>query len=211
MSFNINECKRIGLELKMNMKEVEAALMYYHNLTVILYYPEIIPNIVFLKPQPLFKKLSQIVFASFSSAPAIFQDEHDIDLPGDAQYNLSTRGTFKKNLLDELAYLDKNDPQNDLYTSTDLINLMIELLIIVKLPMNDHDPEEQYFFPSVLPICDPAVKAEEFQKHCNVNPLLIGWEKVIPQGFFCALILRLLQHEDFANENFLRDGGGSRE
>lgn len=199
---SLEECKRIGLELKMNMREVEAALMYYHSLTVILYYPEIIPNVVFLKPQPLFKKLSQIVFASFSEAPAIFQDEFDIDLPGDAQHNLSTKGTFKKDLLDELELLDES---KDLYTSADLINLMIELLIIVKLPMSDHDPDEQYFLPSVLPICDPAVKAEEFKKHCHVRPLLIGWEKVIPQGFFCALVLRLLQHKDFASESFLRD------
>ncbi|XP_019855143.1 PREDICTED: uncharacterized protein LOC109584022 [Amphimedon queenslandica] len=205
---SLEECKRIGLELKMNMKEVEAALMYYHSLTVILYYPEIIPDVVFLKPQPLFKKLSQIVFASFSEAPAIFQDEFDIDLPGDAQHNLSTKGTFKKDLLDELEFLDEFE---DLYTSADLINLMIKLLIIVKLPMSDHDPDEQYFLPSVLPICDPAVKAEEFKKHCHVSPLLIGWEKVIPQGFFCALILRLLQHKDFASESFLRDRSGGNE
>ena len=45
---------------------VHAALMYYHDLTIFLYFPKILPNIAFLYPQPLFERLSDLISISFA-------------------------------------------------------------------------------------------------------------------------------------------------
>ena len=58
------QCLRIGKAILMEQKDVEAALMYYHNLTVFLYFPKVLPNMVFLHPQPLFDTLSELISTS---------------------------------------------------------------------------------------------------------------------------------------------------
>ena len=45
-----SECLRIGESVKMVPQDVEAALMYYHDLTIFLYFPQVLPNAVFLHP-----------------------------------------------------------------------------------------------------------------------------------------------------------------
>ena len=202
---HISECVTIGASLKMSAADVKNALLYYHSLTIILYYPDIIPDYVFLNPQPFFDKLSQIIIASFPEGQRIFQKK-GIDLPGNTQPNLSTKGIFSKVLLDKLASYD-----SDKLHTLDLIALMIELSIIVKLPQEKYDSDEKYFLPSVLPFCDPQVKTREFQQCCNVNPLLIAWDKVMPRGFFCTLVIYLLQHKVFASDSFLSFHPGEKE
>ena len=202
---HISECVTIGASLKMSAADVKNALLYYHSLTIILYYPDVIPDYVFLNPQPLFDKLSQVIIASFPKGPRILQ-EMGIDLPGNAQHNLSTKGIFSKELLNKLAPHD-----SDKLHTLDLIALMIKLSIIVKLPQEEYDRDEKYFLPSVLPFCDPQVKTREFQQCCNVNPLLIAWDKVMPRGFFCTLVIYLLQHKVFASDSFLSFHPGEKE
>ena len=60
-----SECLKIGLTLKMNRRDVEAAFMFYHDLTIFLYFPDVLPNVVFLHPQPLFNKLSELISIFF--------------------------------------------------------------------------------------------------------------------------------------------------
>ena len=202
---HISECVTIGADLKMSAADVKNALLYYHSLTIILYYPDVIPDYVFLNPQPLFDKLSQVIIASFHEGPSILQ-EMGIDLPGNAQEDLSTKGIFSKELLNKLAYYD-----SDKLHMSDLIALMIKLSIIVKLPQEEYDRDEKYFLPSVLPFCDPKVKTHEFQKSCKANPLLIAWDKVMPRGFFCTFVIYLLQHKVFARDSFLSFRPGEKE
>ena len=202
---HISECVTIGASLEMSAADVRNALLYYHSLTVILYYPDVIPNYVFLNPQPLFDKLSQVIIASFPKGPRILQ-EMGIDLPHDAHKKLHTKGVFSKELLNKFAPHD-----SDKLHMLDFIALMIKLSIIVKLPQEKHDRDEKYFFPSVLPFCDPQVKTKKFQEYCKIKPLLIAWDKVMPRGFFCTLVIYLLQHKVFASDSFLSFHPGQRE
>ena len=204
---DISNCVAVGTSLKMSAAEIRAALLYYHSLTIILYFPSILPNYVFLNPQPLFEKLTLIIISSYIEGERILQMK-GIDLPGGARRNLDKKGVFTDDLLDELSYLD---PDDNLYTTSDLIKLMIELSIIVRLPKQEQDRVDQYFIPSVLPFCDPQNKTQKFQESCIIKPLLIAWDKVMPQGFFCALVLHLLQHEVFVKDSFLKSYPGEEE
>ena len=50
----------------MDENEIKSALIYYHDLTIYLYFPGVLDNIVFLNPQPVLNKLTQLISISFS-------------------------------------------------------------------------------------------------------------------------------------------------
>ena len=50
MVINKRECFRIGLTLEMDRKDIEASLLYYHDLTIFLYFPTVLPDVVFFAP-----------------------------------------------------------------------------------------------------------------------------------------------------------------
>ena len=64
---NIQHCLMIAdhQSIKMSHIDVEAALMYYHDLTIFLYFPDILPDIIFLHLQPLFDQLFELINISF--------------------------------------------------------------------------------------------------------------------------------------------------
>ena len=65
---SLDECYKIGESSNMKPDEVKAALHYFHSLTVYLYFHSILPFVVFLNPQPLFDRLSEIMAVSFGSS-----------------------------------------------------------------------------------------------------------------------------------------------
>ena len=173
----------------MNNEEVKAALVYFHDLTVILYFPHVLPNVVFLHPQPLFDKLSEIVSVSFADS----LDHFEVDLPSGAHENLKTNGIFTRDLL-------KVFPEGfskDEYTPDDFLKLMESLFIIAKLPN-----EIGYFIPCVLPSSD-EVKNLKSTYVTHIDPLVLTWNvpqdtkpKPIPQGLLPALVVTLLHRQN---------------
>ena len=160
-----SECLNIGLALKMNDRDVEAAFMFYHDMTIFLYFPHVLPNVVFLHPQPLFNKLSELISISFTDAVVCLK-EMNIDLPSNAHHQLKCEGTFMRELLDCLS----------------------DRFIIAPLPHKG-----KFFLPSVLPttahlenIRGPFLK--------KLDSFVLTWDmKPIPQGLFPALIVSLLK------------------
>ena len=166
---SLDECYKIGESSNMKPDEVKAALCYFHSLTVYLYFHSILPLVVFINPQPLFDRLSEIMAVSFGSSRHSAQTIED----------LQNKGIFRRKLLDRMTF-DKH-----LFTADDFLNLMKELLIISEL----HD-NSGYFIPCVLKIDD-----EPYEPVSNdeIEPLILVWENAsIPNGLFPALVVHLL-------------------
>ena len=58
---SLGECMEIGAKLKMESDIVKAALMFFHRLFTFLYYPDVLPNLVFTKPRQLLDIIDGIV------------------------------------------------------------------------------------------------------------------------------------------------------
>lgn len=71
--------------------------MYYHDLTIFLYFPQILANVVFLHPQPLFDTLSDLVSTSFDDVANGLDD--GVSIPSGTYENLKKRRIFKADLL----------------------------------------------------------------------------------------------------------------
>ena len=182
-----SKCLEIGKSLQMKTGDVETALMYYHDLTIFLYFPKILPNVVFLHPQPLFNKLSDLIIVSFSKAVDWFKEKGKfLDDPG-AHEDLKVQGTFKESLLTSRnSHLSEGFSSD--FSPKDFIKLMISLFIFAPLP-----GEEKYFVPTVLPHVDLKQDIKvPFKK--DVDPLILSWKMVpLPHGVFPALVVNLLQ------------------
>ena len=180
-----SECLKIGLALKMNNRDVEAAFMFYHDLTIFfffLYFPHVLPNVVFLHPQPLFNKLSELISISFADAVHCLK-EMNIVLPANAHHQLKCEGTFKRELLDCLS--DGFTPD---FTADDFLKLMDDRFIIAPLPQKG-----KFFLPSVLPTTSHLdnIRGPFLEQ---LDSFVFTWDmKPIPQGLFPALIVSLLK------------------
>lgn len=188
------ECDKIGHQLNMSSRSVSSALCYFHNLTILLYFPKILPHVIFLDPQPLFDKLSELISVSFAKGADYFEEVRKIDLPNKAHDDLKNRGVFKEELLRAKGFMGM------VYEADDFLKLLENLQIIIKLP---NTPTPVYFLPCVLPTASDlsSVKAKY---EANVDPLVLRWEgRIIPQGLYCALVLRLLQENIVDINGFL--------
>ena len=176
------ECLKIGFTLKMNRRDVEAAFMFYHDLTIFLYFPDVLPNVIFLHPQALFNKLSELISISLTDAVA-YLEEMNIVIPPNAYNQLKYEGTFMRELLDWLSEGFTPD-----FTADDFLKLMDDRFIIAPLPQKG-----KFFLPSVLPTTSHLDNIRTFFLK-QLDSCVLTWDmKPIPQGLFPALIVSLLK------------------
>ena len=181
-----SKCLEIGAPLKMDGNDIEAALKYYHDLTIFLYFHKVLPNVVFLHPQPLFDKLSELISISFADAVDHLEEECDIDLPPGAHKQLKNEGTFEKRLLESCL----SQGFSAEFSIDDFLKLMEDVFIIGSLPQPG-----KYFLPSVLPTATLSESSKAIFTS-NTDPLILTWDmKSLPQGLFPALVVNLLNHK----------------
>ena len=183
-----SKCLEIGQSLLMNIEEIERALIYFHDLTIFLYFPKILPNVVFLHPQPLFDKLSDLIQISIADAIDCL-DEKYIELPPGVHAELKDEGTFKEDLL--------TSPNSHLsqgfypeFTPQDFLKLMTTLFITASLP-----EKGKYFLPAVLPTTTSFTEYKSIPAPFKIytDPLILSWDmKPLPRGVFPSLVVNLL-------------------
>ena len=182
MVINKMECLRIGLTLEMDRKDIEASLLYYHDLTIFLYFPAVLPNVVFLHPQPLFNKISEVISISFADA-VTYLEEMNIVVPTNAHHQLKAEGIFTRELLDCLPDGFSLD-----FSADDFLKLMEDLFIIAPLPEKGN-----FFLPCVLPTTS---NLENIRSSFVIvtDALVLTWDmKSVPQGIFPALAVNLVK------------------
>uniref|UniRef100_A0A1X7UKU2 Death domain-containing protein n=1 Tax=Amphimedon queenslandica TaxID=400682 RepID=A0A1X7UKU2_AMPQE len=183
------DCIEIGSLLQMTENEVEAALLYFRDVKMILYWPYALPQIVFLQPQYLYDKITQLVLASFLNSHKHFENK-GIKLHLDILAEYQDKGIFSLELLHSICEPFNNED----FTAMELLQLLKNLVIIVEIPHLDGD--DMHFFPSILPILSTdSDEFETLQKEYTeeLEPLILSWPtRINPQGLFPALIVKLL-------------------
>ena len=161
----------IGSLIKIFEEELKAALQYFHDLTLCLYYPNVLPDVVFATPQCLFDKLSEIIAVSLGKC--------DCGIDFEAKKRLQNKGLFEKELLKQLpkGFVD------GLFTPEDFLKLMEHLFIASHMPGTD-----TYFMPCVL---ETAENPLDNLPPSKVEPLLFTWNGSVPNGLFPSLIMSL--------------------
>ena len=186
-----DEAVQEGKKLYMSEAEVNEALVYLHNCTIILYYPEIKPQLVFVDPQKILDVLSHLLALTYvdeESAQSLARGIEERE-----KINLKSKGRFQEALLDKFTAVFTDEFQPGYF-----INLLQHLHIIAA----NYGPDT-YFLPSALPSYDDSFNITS----TGIKPLHYVWQMEneddydsefavpVPQGIFSLIIVHLLNQK----------------
>ena len=183
------ECLVIARQLDCSEEEFDSALTYFDELNLCLYYPLVLPDVVFADPQVALDKASELVQESYRlrGAKQGKQPQKPQTCSAlDAKWlKFCDQGLVRAEFLEKFP----GHYKEGLFTSADLLRLFKHLLILAPLS------EEEFFMPSLL----QRLPSEELDAHRVLSqaaaPLLIhfphGWPR---NGVFCCLVVYLINH-----------------
>ena len=152
---SLDECHHISKKLGMNEHDLTECLKYFDSLSLVLYFPNVLDQVIFTNPQYLLDMLSTLISISFVNCY----------LPSGVQSQLQQKGIFEDSLLDELATLTYKDLLTDEVISEDLTSVELINLTYKKLstdePILEDLREEQATTPKFVP---PHFTKEDFLK-----------------------------------------------
>ena len=155
----------------------EEALKYLDNLSILFYYKDVLPNVIFCDPQVLLDKVTELV-------------EHSYRLQTGACQHIAAEGKLRK-FRDQgivtLELLSKKEFQKHyvqgLFSPVELLRLFKKLLIVSPIT------EKEYLMPCLLRVTQ---KPTPFAPSSSVPPLLFYFPHSALLGVFCALVAYLL-------------------
>ena len=174
---SLQRCHDIANRLKISADDLVPALNYLHELNILLYYPSLLPGVVFAEPQALLNKLTEVVAYSYKLRCG------QINEPLTGEWTrFQDEGVVTFQMLQEKRFSSHYIP--GLFTPTHLVELFKGLLIFAPLTSNE------YFMPCLLPM----LPAESITRpRSSIAPLLVHFpSKCAQNGVFCALVVHLL-------------------
>ena len=171
---SLETCYTIGVNFSMNQSDVLKSIMYLQSMALFLFFPAVLPNVIFTNPQYLLDMLSALIRVSFvNSLEEILPEGQSLE--PEAQHMFREDGVFDSSLLDKVCF----PFVSSLFSAQQLLNLLRYLRIVA--PLSSSDVQKKYFMPVVLP---PQQMTEEhiavFKRTCD--PMVVAFEtKVVPQ------------------------------
>ena len=192
------ECAELSLHLGFDVDALGAALVYFDKMCIVHYYPEILPDIVFVNPQVPLDKVSELTQHAISLREAI-------DSKDTPRTTSAVSAKWKKFRDQGILTVDMFESQEfqkhfeeDLFTPAHMIAIMRELLIIAPLSnvASDSLPLSQmeFFMPTLLRSVPPSELEEHRVFNLSADPLLLRFESgCIRCGIFCCLVVFLMK------------------
>ena len=175
------ECLGIAAVLNIDAESLKAALEYFDDLNIFLYYPSVLPDIVFSNPQIILDKVTELVHFSY----CLQSNSPPVALEG-KWLQFQDKGIVTPEMLQDERF--STHYIRDLFTPADLIKLFEHLLIVAPLS------SKEYFMPSLLrTISREKVRKQLPLPSISAAPLLVYFPAGCARnGVFCALLVYLL-------------------
>ena len=194
---SVKEALSIGERYGMKEEDTKQALRYFHDVSLMLYYPEV-TNVVFIDSKPILEILSQLLALTYvndKNARALIL----INPVSRIVTNNLKEGFFNEDIFDHLKSKAKVFSLPEFQLS-DLIRLLLHLNIITKL---EDEQKGHYFIPYALPSYNEPVSIKE----TNAKPLVIVWREEkseeilpVPTGLFPLTIVHLLNQKEYVTK-----------
>ena len=217
MVMSRDECWLVAESLGLDEASFDGALDFFHRVSLMFYFRDILPHIVFVDPQVMLDKVSELIEFMFELREPEDEDEStpdttpaattgatastqkklpaiptttDVDLlpPGWLEFNKF--GHITKPFLNSKRF--SSHYHTGIFTCDDLIHLLEELLVFAKLSTDEGS--DTWFMPSVL----KQVPAIEMENVCvSAGPLVVNFPDGGPQnGIFCSLMSHVLSPQN---------------
>jgi hypothetical protein len=180
-----NECLEVARRLHFDESTLEAALMYLDELSLILYYPDILPDLVFTNPQVLLDKVSELVKA-----------HHDLMKRCGLASGDKAWQEFFNHALVTVEFLSQKDFDKHyvpgLFMPENLVVFCRKLLIFANFS------EGKFFVPCLLRMLGrDDVSKYRLSHDYHLTPLVLHFTDGPPRrGIFCALLCFLTSPEN---------------
>ena len=180
-----SECLEVARRLHFDESMLEAALTYLDELSLIFYYPDILPEIVFTNPQVVLDKISELV-----------KVHHGIMECSPDHADREAWQEFFNHALVTVKFLDqdifKKHYVPGLFHPEHIVRLYQKLLIFAKYST------EKFFAPSLLRMLGNDEVAKKRVPHNSItSPLILHFPDGRPcRGIFCALVAFLTSSEN---------------
>ena len=177
--FSFSECMELSKDLKFPKEDVPVALEFLSKYNLILYYPTILPNVVFTTPQVLLNKVTELTECVYSLSGDTSAEIAPFSNHGEYLI-MRDEGKISSRILRDFP----NSYHPPLFTNDDVLKIFEHLYIIARLEGGC------YFMPALLPHFS-KVKLEELLDPSR-PPLLYHFsDGCAPTGLFCALLVCL--------------------
>ena len=185
----LDECLAIGSGLHFPSNEdVKAALKHLDSLNMILYYPEVLPDIVFANPSVLLDRVRELVQKSYLYKGHYSSDE----LQGEEGKwsRFCNKGIITYDILEEFPS-HKRDSEH--LTSQQLVQLFEHLLIIAPISATE------FFMPALLDLLKREKIVRPTSKYASAYVIYFP-NGYAPCGLFSALVACLRSSWKFATD-----------
>ena len=174
---SIGQCETIAANLEFPQGDLPDALEFLSKYNLILYYPTILPNVVFTTPQVLLDKVTELTECVYKLAGGKTQ----MNTRGE-YLTMQDEGVISFHILRDFPkyYMHKDG----LFTEESLVKIFEHLYIVA------HLADDRFFMPALL----PHFTSEELKQlhDSSKPPLLFHFGKgCAPAGLFCAVLVCL--------------------
>ena len=171
---SMEECQAIAGRLKMERQSLEAALIFFNDMSVWMYMPSVLPDVVFVDPQMALDSINQIVQYSFRVG--------DGAIPGlsASECRLWKEGVVSSEMLKGEEF--RGCFMRGLFEADDALKLFEKLYIVARLN------EREFIMPAML----QTVAEKDMEQYVpapseHVAPLFLHFHMSrIAKGVFCS-------------------------
>ena len=171
---SVEECQAIAGRLKMERQSLEAALIFFNDMSVWMYMPSVLPDVVFVDPQMPLDSINRIVQYSFQVGGGA--------IPGlvASECQLWKEGVVSSEMLKEEEF--RGCFVRGLFEADDALKLFEKLYIVARLN------EREFIMPAML----QTVAEKDMKKYVpapseHVAPLFLHFHMSrIAKGVFCS-------------------------
>ena len=176
-------CRLVAESMKIDDESCEEALKFFNGLNMLFYFPDILEHLVFVDPQILLDKVTELVEESYRMR----QDKKNQPLCPTTGDRLKFRdyGQVTEKFLSKFG----SHYEEPLFTPKELITLLKGLLVFADLS------EDVYFMPCLLQVVKPDVVAQ--YRVSGEKALALHFPDSGPLlGMFCCTVAYLLSPEN---------------
>ena len=174
------QCQQVAESMEINYESCGLALNFFDGLNMLFYFPDNLPQLVFMEPQMLLDKVSELVEETYhmrqgKKAQPILGDR--LRFRDYAQVTEKFLGEFKSHY------------EPPLFTPKELVTLLKGLLVFAEMS------EDVYFMPCLLQVVDWEVVEEH--RVSGEKALVLHFPKSGPlMGMFCSTVAYLMSPEN---------------
>ena len=180
---SLEQCGSVAKSMQIDKKSCEEALQFFNRLNMLFYFPSILPHLVFMEPQVLLDKVTELVEESYRmSQPR--EDQPLCPIQGEL-LKFRDYGQVTEKFLSQFD----SHYEKPLFTPKELITLLKGLLVLADMS------KDVYFMPCLLQVNTPEVVAK--YRDSGEKALVVHFPNNGPLlGMFCSTVAYLLSSEN---------------